>query len=113
MNVLSHLLQRKLQLPVPLTRNLAVRRDLQVPMSDGTVLLANHWAPRTGGQGLPTAVIRTPYGRGGPLGTILARPLAERGYQVLIQSVRGGFGSGGAFDRCYRNERTAWTPSIG
>jgi uncharacterized protein len=28
----------------------------------------------------------------------MARPLAERGFQVLVQSVRGGFGSGGLFD---------------
>jgi putative CocE/NonD family hydrolase len=30
-------------------------------------------------------------------GSTIARPLAERGYQVLIQSTRGGFGSGGTF----------------
>jgi len=98
MTVVSHLLQRRLKLPAPLTRDLVVRRDLRVPMPDGAVLLADHWAPRSGAEGLPTAVIRTPYGRRGPFGTILARPLAERGYQVLIQSVRGGFGSGGTFD---------------
>jgi len=98
MTVVSHLLQRRLKLPAPLTRELVVRRDLRVPMPDGAVLLADHWAPRSGAEGLPTAVIRTPYGRRGPFGTILARPLAERGYQVLIQSVRGGFGSGGTFD---------------
>jgi putative CocE/NonD family hydrolase len=28
----------------------------------------------------------------------MARPLAERGFQVLMQSTRGGFGSGGGFD---------------
>ncbi len=46
----------------------------------------------------PTALVRTPYGRGGAFGTGIARPLAERGYQVVIQSTRGGFGSGGTFD---------------
>lgn len=34
----------------------------------------------------------------------MARPLAERGYQVLIQSTRGGFGSGGT-DAPLRRER--------
>ncbi len=29
---------------------------------------------------------------------MMARPLAERGFQVLLQSTRGGFGSGGTFD---------------
>ncbi|MDX2825104.1 CocE/NonD family hydrolase [Streptomyces ipomoeae] len=98
MNLISHLIQRRLKLSPPTTRDLAVERDLRIPMPDGVELLADRWAPRTGGEGLPTALIRTPYGRRGPFGTMLARPLAERGYQVLIQSVRGGFGSGGTFD---------------
>ena len=98
MKLVSHIIQRRLKLSPPLTRDLVVQRDLRVPMPDGAVLLADRWAPRSGGEGLPTALIRTPYGRRGPFGMILARPLAERGYQVLIQSVRGGFGSGGTFD---------------
>ncbi len=98
MNLMSHLVQRRLKLSPPLTRDVIVQRNLRVPMPDGVELLADRWAPRSGGEGLPTAVIRTPYGRSGPFGTIMARPLAERGYQVLIQSVRGGFGSGGTFD---------------
>jgi len=95
--MISYLIQRKLKLSPPLTRNVVVQRDLRVPMPDGVELLADRWMPRSGGDGLPTALIRSPYGRGG-LGQILARPLAERGYQVLVQSVRGGFGSGGTFD---------------
>ncbi|MBP2324894.1 putative CocE/NonD family hydrolase [Kibdelosporangium banguiense] len=98
MNLMSHIIQRQLKLPPPLTRDVVVQRDLRVPMPDGVELLADRWAPRAGGKGLPTALIRTPYGRSGAFGMIFARPLAERGYQVLIQSVRGGFGSGGAFD---------------
>jgi putative CocE/NonD family hydrolase len=38
------------------------------------------------------------------MGTVLARPLAERGFQVVIQSTRGTFGSGGTFDPL-RHER--------
>jgi putative CocE/NonD family hydrolase len=97
-NVISHLVQRQLKLSPPLTRDLTVQRDLQVPMPDGVVLLADRWAPRAGGEGLPTALIRSPYGRRGTFAAMLARPLAERGYQVLIQSTRGGFGSGGTMD---------------
>jgi len=67
-------------------------------MSDGDVLLADHWAPRSGADGLPTALIRTPYGRAGLMDDVVARPLAERGFQVLIQSTRGTFGSGGVFN---------------
>ncbi|MGF7238905.1 MAG: CocE/NonD family hydrolase, partial [Frankia sp.] len=47
---------------------------------------------------------RSPYGRRGVFGLVTARPLAERGFQVLIQSTRGGFGSGGVFDP-FRQER--------
>jgi uncharacterized protein len=98
MNLMSRILQRRLELPAPLTRDLVVERDLRVPMPDGVELLADRWAPRHGGDGLPTALLRSPYGRSGVFGTAMARPLAERGFQVLIQSVRGGFGSGGTLD---------------
>jgi len=47
-------------------------------------------------------LVRTPYGRRGIVGAAMARPLAERGFQVLIQSVRGTFGSGGTFDSLRR-----------
>lgn len=97
MNLSSHLIQRVMKLAPPLTRDLVVERGLRVPMPDGAELLADRWAPRTGGDGLPTALIRCPYGRG-PIALGMARPLAERGYQVLLQSTRGGFGSGGTFD---------------
>jgi putative CocE/NonD family hydrolase len=98
MGLASHLMQRILHLAPPSTRQLVVHRDLRVPMADGVSLLADRWAPRSGGDALPTAVIRTPYGRRGNLGAVLARPLAERGFQVLLQSTRGTFGSGGTLD---------------
>jgi putative CocE/NonD family hydrolase len=97
-NLSSHLVQRVLKLPAPLTRDLVVQRDLRVPMPDGVQLLADRWAPRAGAEGLPTALVRSPYGRRGLFGAVMARPLAERGFQVLVQSTRGGFGSGGVFD---------------
>ncbi|MFC9502790.1 CocE/NonD family hydrolase [Streptomyces sp. NPDC057002] len=97
MNLHSHLVQRTLRLPPPLTRDVIVERDLRVPMRDGAVLLADRWAPRTGGDGLPTLLMRIPYGRAG-LFTDQPRPFAERGFQVLIQSTRGTFGSDGPWD---------------
>jgi putative CocE/NonD family hydrolase len=97
-NLSSHLIERFLRLDPPLTRDLAVRRDLRVPMPDGAVLLADLWSPRASTASLPTALLRSPYGRRGLIGSGLARPLAERGFQVLIQSTRGTFGSGGDFD---------------
>ena len=98
MNLTSHIVQRILKLDPPATRDLLVQRGLRVPMPDGAELLADRWAPRTTAAPLPTALIRGPYGRRGIYGALLARPLAERGYQVVIQSVRGTFGSGGDFD---------------
>ncbi len=98
MRLTSYLIQRTMRLPPPQTRDVVVERDLRVPMPDGAVLLADRWAPRSGGTAVPTAVYRTPYGRRGLFGSALARPLAERGFQVLIQSVRGTFGSSGEFD---------------
>jgi putative CocE/NonD family hydrolase len=98
MNLNSRIVQRMLRLPAPLTRDLTVDRDVPVPMRDGAVLLANRWAPKSGGDGLPTALIRVPYGRSGMAADPMARPLAERGFQVVIQSTRGTFGSDGPFD---------------
>lgn len=62
MNPSSQLIQRIMKLSPPTTRDLVVQRDLRVPMPDGVELLADRWAPRTGGDGLPTALIRSPYG---------------------------------------------------
>ncbi|WP_043662970.1 CocE/NonD family hydrolase [Streptomyces xylophagus] len=98
MNLSSHLIQRLLHLPPPATRHLTVENDLRVPMRDGTVLLADRWTPASGSANLPTALVRIPYGRTGMIAAQVARPLAERGFQVLIQSTRGTFGSGGVFD---------------
>ena len=45
----------------------------------------------------PTVLIRSPYGRAQLIGLLFGRLMAERGLQVLIQSVRGTFGSEGEF----------------
>jgi hypothetical protein len=57
------------------------------------VLLADRWVPGgTGDRAQPTVLVRSPYGRRGLVGAIFGRLLAERGFQVVIQSVRGTFG---------------------
>ena len=98
MKLSSQLIQRTLRLPRPLTRKVTVQRGLSVPMRDGVLLLADRWAPQAADGSLPTALVRTPYGRRGPLGGLFGRALAERGFQVVVQSTRGTFGSGGVFD---------------
>jgi putative CocE/NonD family hydrolase len=74
---------------------ITIDRGLQVPMADGVILLADHYAPVNTGP-RPTVLMRTPYGRGWQM-AMMARPFAERGYHVLLQSCRGTFGSGGTF----------------
>ena len=92
---MSRVLSRAWSLP-PQRNYVALDRAVQVPMSDGTVLLADHYLPITG-QPAATILVRCPYGRGAPFGLITAQILAERGYHVLLQSCRGTFGSGGEF----------------
>jgi putative CocE/NonD family hydrolase len=102
MTLFSRILGRVLKLPPAQTRDVVVRKDLRVPMRDGVVLLADHYAPRGGEGRLPTVLIRGPYGRRS--GGLLGRLIAERGYQLLLQGVRGTDGSGGTFDP-FRQER--------
>jgi uncharacterized protein len=74
---------------------ITIDRAVPVPMRDGTILLADHYAP-VAAEPRPTVLMRCPYGRG-PQFAVGAWPLAERGYHVLLQSARGTFGSGGRF----------------
>lgn len=71
-------------------------RDLRVPLFDGVVLLADLYRAPGPLRPRPTVLMRTPYGRDG-LGSIIGSLLARRGFQVLVQSTRGTFGSGGQF----------------
>ncbi|WP_127497665.1 CocE/NonD family hydrolase [Actinoplanes solisilvae] len=66
-------------------------------MRDGVVLLGDHFTPVTP-RPRGTVLIRTPYGRGFPSSALNGRLFAARGYHVVIQSVRGTFGSGGRFE---------------
>jgi putative CocE/NonD family hydrolase len=89
------------RIPPAGTHDVAVRRDIEVAMPDGTCLLTDRYWPRGNG-GEPVIVMRSPYGRTA-VWALAARLLAERGYQVILQSCRGTGGSGGEFD-AYRNE---------
>lgn len=79
----------------PARNRIIVDRRIGVPMRDGTILIADHYAPVVP-QPRPTVLIRCPYGRG-PQFAVGAWALAEHGYHVLLQSCRGTFGSGGRF----------------
>jgi putative CocE/NonD family hydrolase len=93
--IASHALSRVLKLPPP-TTDFTVLHGLRVPMRDGVDLIADHYAPRTAAPA-GTLLVRCPYGRGFPFSTLFGTVYAARGYHVVIQSVRGTFGSGGEF----------------
>ncbi|MFI6743180.1 CocE/NonD family hydrolase [Nonomuraea sp. NPDC050451] len=77
-------------------RPVRLRRDVEIPAADGVRLLASHYYPADVDRP-PLVLLRSPYGCGNALDQ-LPKLLAERGYQVLYQSLRGTAGSGGRFD---------------
>ena len=98
MSFASAVIARRMHLPRAQTRDVVCERDLRVTMDDGAVLLADrHVAASTRYQAQPTVLVRSPYGRRQAVGLLLGRLLAERGLQVVVQSVRGTFGSQGSF----------------
>ena len=97
MTIASRFFERVMKLPPSSNRDVRVERDLRIPMADGTQLLADRYLPYGDGRP-PLVLVRSPYGRRGIWGVLFGRVLAERGFQVLVQSCRGTFGSGGAFD---------------
>lgn len=108
MSAIGRLAERLAPLPPATNRRIRVDRKLRIPMDDGATLIADHWMPAlTAGQELastPLVIVRTAYGRGGPLGWLYGPVLAERGVQVLMVSSRGTFGSDGEF-LAMRHER--------
>jgi len=98
-SLLSSILARRWDLPPAQARAVVREEKLRVPMDDGTVLLADRWvAEAAKDEPQPTVLVRSCYGRGGFYGLLHGRFLAERGLQVVIQSVRGTFGSEGTFN---------------
>ena len=88
----------------PLAAQTAVRIDtaLAVPMRDGVVLRADLYRPAGEGR-FPTLVHRTQKSRGELTPDPLVTKAVQRGYAVLLQDVRGRYGSDGTFDP-YRQE---------
>jgi uncharacterized protein len=98
MSLPSEVIARRMGLTRAQTHDVVCERDLRVDMDDGVVLLADRYVARaSNGRPQPTVLVRSPYGRRQVVGLILGRLLAERGLQVVVQSVRGTFGSDGAF----------------
>lgn len=75
-----------------------IERDIRIAMPDGVRLAATLYRPRAAQGPLPTVYIRLPYDReryGEALGAALL--FSRHGYAVLVQDVRGKFGSEGRF----------------
>jgi putative CocE/NonD family hydrolase len=103
MNIRSRIIGRRWRLPPPVSRDIVEHLALPIPMRDGVELLTDRYHPR-GGEQLPVILIRSPYGRGGQIQSV-AIILAERGFQILLQSCRGTGGSGGVLHPSFNEER--------
>ena len=88
----------------PLVAQAPIRVDtgVAVPMRDGVVLRADLYRPPGDGR-FPVLVHRTPYSRAESPSDPLVLAAVRRGYAVVLQDVRGRYGSGGVFE-AYRQE---------
>ncbi|WP_067930048.1 CocE/NonD family hydrolase [Alicyclobacillus kakegawensis] len=82
---------------------MAERWGISIPMRDGVQLAADLFLPAATEDGMPTIVVRTPYGRQSHALIQQARFFASHGYAVLNVDVRGRGDSEGVFTP-YRNE---------
>ncbi|HYB53704.1 MAG TPA: CocE/NonD family hydrolase [Thermoanaerobaculia bacterium] len=96
MSLLAFLLAVSLRAAGPQATAPLVDSDVAVPMRDGVKLRADVYRPARSGR-FPTLVERTPYNRKRlEDGAILKAALA-RGYAVVLEDVRGRYGSDGVF----------------
>jgi putative CocE/NonD family hydrolase len=75
-----------------------LERGVRCRLSDGIELVSDHYHPPAPGSN-PTLLMRQPYGRDLASTVVYAHPIwfARRGYNVVIQDVRGRGDSGGEF----------------
>ncbi|HWE40720.1 MAG TPA: CocE/NonD family hydrolase [Isosphaeraceae bacterium] len=78
----------------------AVAVDVRIPMRDGVKLAADLYRPARGGKAIegrfPTLLMRTPYNKGKG-DSAEGKYYASRGYNVVVNDVRGRFASDGAW----------------
>jgi predicted acyl esterase len=90
---------KKLGIPPP-EHKVKIEKDVMVPVSDGTRMATDIYFP-VGLDRAPVILIRTPYGKKAQRlmgrGASTERLLAQRGYIVMVQDVRGRYGSDGEF----------------
>ena len=76
--------------------SLITQENVSAEMRDGSVLKADIYRPDDGGQH-PVLLLRTPYWKLNPRYINSARKLAEQGYTVICQDMRGRYDSEGDF----------------
>ena len=78
------------------THGIVTELNVPVPMRDGVKLSADIYRPDVDGQ-FPAILVRTPYSNNSGGAVENAKGLAERGYVVVVQDVRGRYDSEGVF----------------
>jgi putative CocE/NonD family hydrolase len=86
------------------THPVSIRRGIKVCMPDGAELATDlYLSSATAGR--PVVLIRSPYGRSTFLAAATAYPFAAQGFNAVLQSCRGTFGSSGRFDPHHDEQR--------
>lgn len=85
------------------THEVQTLRGIKIPMPDGAELLTDLYLGNAAA-GAPVVLMRSPYGRG-PMSGGASYALASQGYNVVMQSCRGTFGSTGTFDPHHDEQR--------
>ena len=81
------------------------QEDVPSPMRDGTVLRADVYLPEGDGP-FPTLVSRTPYDKSALRNSTVYERLAQEGYAVVAQDIRGRWASDGEFHPMFNAD---WT----
>ena len=83
----------------PIAYDVAIHKDVMIPMRDGVQLAADVYFPAVGDQPIdsrfPVILERTPYDKTAPRNVTNGKYYARRGYVAVIQDVRGRFASEG------------------
>jgi hypothetical protein len=99
--------------------NVLIENDVETPLTDGTILRSTVYRPDADGERFPVLMTRTPYGRDLAVNSAYFNPatVAAAGFVVILQDVRGRFGSEGAFSPSVQEaddgaEAVEWAASL-
>jgi len=98
MSSFSRIMSKFLNFPPAETHDIKVEKDLEIPMPDGAILLANRYYPHRLGK-RPTILICSVYNtRIGAANDAISTATAEQGFNVVVVSSRGAYGSTGEYE---------------